>query len=202
MRRPPVSWFVTVLLSACSGAVPVAPDAGPPDAGARPAHARLSWRVRCEGADPCEAPPERLFDADDGQLGASVTCDLSPSADGTTRAFSFAVAQGAAFGLRVRSATIGLDGDRIQGTGCTLAVVEETDLALEGACGPNPPSSGTPCQIQRIDILDVAGVRTLQAELRCAGLPARDAPGLTRAVTGPAGGATFATLELTGCAGL
>lgn len=194
--------LVLVLLPACGddGAGGVPGDDGGAAVGPR---ARVSWRVRCgAGGAACEGDaPVRAVDHADGEAGHTVSCDLTPLGDGNRR-FEATVSGPEGYSLRIRGATIELDGDRIVGSGCRVQVDEPADADLEGACSSNPPSADRPCQIQRIDVSSAGGVPALTAELRCTAVPMRGSSGVTRDVTGADAPASFAELELTGCAGL
>lgn len=191
-----------VLLPACGdedAAMPSGDDGGA-SAGPR---ARISWRVRCGAAGAaCDADaPVRAVDHADGEAGHTVACDLTPIGGGNRR-FEASISGPEGFSLRIRSATIEMDGDRIVGSGCLVEVDEPTDADLEGECSSNPPSADRPCQFQRIDVRSSGGVPALRAELRCVAVPVRGSPGLTRDVTGAGAPAAYAELELTGCTGL
>ncbi|UJR79194.1 hypothetical protein [Sandaracinus amylolyticus] len=199
MSRRVIGLLLSSLLLACGGDDDaVVPD---DDAGVVTAtpHARIAWRVRCGGATGCtDDAPARIVDADDGEAGHSVECDVTPMADGNRRfVVTIGTPEGAA--MRVRGATIAADGDRIIGSNCRLEVDEPDDFDLEGACSSNPPSADRPCQIQRIDI---TAERAVTAEIRCTDVPAAGNPGVTRDVTDDDVVAAVAELELTGCAGL
>lgn len=206
MRRAlllPLALSLAALAGGCGGE-PGGGDAGASDATVTGTpHARIAWRVRCAGGGACtEDPPSRSVDHDDGQDGFTIACDVTPTGTGDRR-FTLEVDSHAGYALRVRSATIGLDGDRIVGTGCRLQIDEAADFPLEGGCTSNPPTADRPCQIQRLDVTTTAGGEpALTGEIRCVAVPARGTSGVTRDVTHPDATSGHAIFELTGCAGL
>lgn len=207
----PRSWVAVIALTltclpACGGDDDGSSPTPSDDAGSTTdgPHARISWRVRCGAAGgACDADaPARSVDHADGEGGHTVACDVTPLGDGNRR-FDVAIESAAGHALRVRGATIAMDGDRIVGSGCRLQIDEPEDFDLEGACSSNPPSADRPCQIQRIDLTTSAtGAPALVAEIRCTAAPARGSSGVTRDVTAAEVATGYAELELTGCAGL
>ena len=167
----------SALLTACGDDdASIAPggDAG----GMTGPRARVSWRVRCgAGGGACEGDaPARAVDHTDGEAGHAVACDLTPLGDGNRR-FEASIAGPDGYSLRIRSATIEMDGDRIVGSGCRVQIDEPADADLEGECGSNPPSADRPCQLQRIDVSSSGGVprfgpSSAASRCRCAAAPA------------------------------
>ena len=189
-------------LAGCDGA-PVVEDAGPTeDAGPSGPRATLSWVMRCnEGRCPPEEPPVRTIDAHDGEDGHVIGCDLTETGTGTRR-FDLTARLGERYGIEVRGASTGLMGGRLEGSLCRLTVLEEADVRLLAACGSSAPTADRPCQFQRIDIRDEAGVPTLFAELRCVAAPEERDPSDLRDITSPTAALGYAELVFTGCDGL
>ena len=172
-------------------------DAAPP----RTAHGRLSWQVRCDAMPGCMGLAARSIDADDGEGGHRIACDVRELGDGTRR-LAFSLADAAGHGLAVSGGIIPMDGGRLADAGCELTATEPDDFDLRGACGPNPPSEVTPCHVQRVDLDDSSGTPTLRAELRCVGLRGERSMGTERELTAVEAASAYAVLEMTGCEGL
>ncbi|MEC7520396.1 MAG: hypothetical protein VYE22_11050 [Myxococcota bacterium] len=202
MRASLAALAALALLTACDGGDAPAdsgltrPDAGPPDA----PRVRMAWRVRCnDGVCPPEEPPVRSVDAEDGQDGFEVACDVT--LEGDERRMNLTVRSPEGWGLEVRGAKMEPMGVRLVGSLCQIRIFEPDDVDLFTPCSSNPPTPERACQFQRLDISENEGFPSLTGELRCEAAPAeRDATRL-RDVTAPASSG-FAELVFQGCDGL
>jgi hypothetical protein len=196
------AWCACLLLLGCDGGPTGGEDAGR-DAmtGPAPPHATISWRMRCgSGTCPTEEPPERIIDADDGEDGHTIACDLT-FADGQRR-FELTARRGNEYGIDVGGGAVASTGDRLMGSLCRMRVFEEADDTIYASCGSNLPTADVPCQFQRIDIEDGADGQALVAELRCVDAPIEDDLTNLRDVTSPSAPSGYAELRFTGCVGL
>lgn len=198
------SLFTLAMLVASCGGDEVGTDAGGPevDAGALVGpSATLSWQVRCvSGRCPAEEPPARTIDAQNGQDGHEVACDLT--LEGEDRRLDLTARHSDGYGIEVRGARVGPMGGRLLGSLCQIRVFEPTDTTVFEPCGSNLPTADRACQLQRVDIRDVDGVPTLEAELRCASAESEGDPLALRDVTSTTSTSGYAQLTFTGCEGL
>ncbi len=152
--------------------------------------------MRCDELGDCAGNPARSFDATQGEAGVLVECD-APLV-GADRELSLRFEQPTEFGIALGGVVTSPTGGRVSGNGCSVDVLESNEMiSLRGPCSANPPTTDTPCQIQRVTIDEAT--RAVSLELRCTGMDTIDGTGVVREVTDPDTAAGFVEIAVTDC---
>lgn len=172
----------SLVLVACGGSSST-DDASTVSDGAAAATGSATLRLRCDG---CTAEPITV--------GPTARCDIYPA--GVDSEYELRLEGSGGERLTIGPFVTPATGGRISGDACMVEVVAPGDGTFLGACGPNPPSSDQPCQVQRVRV--EGGI---ELDLRCVGLVDDGQASVTRDL-GPATSSDgFVSVSVSRCSG-